>query len=157
MSTSVRLALKTRAEAFATIEAMNSSDKAQVSADWLARLHASSATDPWVYGFAIVRTENGEVVGNCGFTAPPGDDGEVEIAYGVAPEHQGRGYATEAARALIEYAFASGKVRIVRAHTLPTGAASIRVLAKCGFRDVGEIDDPQDGRVRRFERGAEPT
>ncbi len=155
MSASVRLVPKTRAEAFAMIEAMNSSDKAQVSADWLARLHASSASDPWVHGFAIVRTENGEVVGNCGFTAPPGDDGVVEIAYGVAPEHQGRGYATEAARALIEYAFASGKVRIVRAHTLPTGAASIRVLEKCGFRDVGEIDDPQDGRVRRFERGAE--
>ncbi len=155
MSTSVRLTPKTRAEAFAMIEAMTSSDKAQMSADWLARLHASSASDPWVHGFAIVRTENGEVVGNCGFTAPPGDDGVVEIAYGVAPEHQGRGYATEAARALIEYAFASGKVRIVRAHTLPTGAASIRVLEKCGFRDVGEVEDPQDGRVRRFERGAE--
>ncbi len=155
MSTNVRLVPKTRAEAFAMIEAMTSSEKAQVSADWLARLHASSASDPWVHGFAIVRTENGEVVGNCGFTAPPGDDGVVEIAYGVAPEHQGRGYATEAARALIEYAFASGKVRIVRAHTLSTGAASIRVLEKCGFRDVGEVDDPQDGRVRRFERGAE--
>ncbi len=76
----------------------------------------------------------------------------VEIAYGIAPEHQGRGYATEAAEALVTYALASGEVRIVRAHTLPELNASGRVLVKCGFRYVGEVIDPEDGLVRRFEK-----
>jgi RimJ/RimL family protein N-acetyltransferase len=75
----------------------------------------------------------------------------VEIAYGVAPEHQGQGYATEAAEAMISYAFNSGQVRIVRAHTLVAENASTRVLAKCGFRPVGEVIDPEDGLVWRWE------
>src|SRR5205085_4024880 len=81
----------------------------------------------------------------CAFKGPPGADGAVEIAYGVAPEHQGKGYATEAAEALVNYAFGSGQVRVVRAHTLPEPNASTRVLTKCGFRRVGEVIDPEDG------------
>ena len=59
------------------------------------------------------------VVGSAGFKGPPAPDGIVEIAYGIAPDFQGMGYATETARALTAYAFESGQVRIVRAHTLP--------------------------------------
>ena len=76
----------------------------------------------------------------------------VEIAYGVAPDHQGNGYATEAAEALVAYAFSSGKVRVVRAHTFLEANASTRVLAKCGFRRVGEVSDPEDGPVWRWEK-----
>ena len=61
-------------------------------------------------------------------------------------------YATEAAKAMVKYAFASGEVRMVRAHTLPDSAASQRVLAKSGFRHVGEVVDPDDGLVWRFEK-----
>jgi RimJ/RimL family protein N-acetyltransferase len=52
----------------------------------------------------------------------------------------------------VQFAFASGQVRIVRAHTKPDNPASERVLAKCGFRRVGEVIDPEDGLVRRWER-----
>ena len=44
----------------------------------------------------------------------------------------------------IAYAFNSGKVRVVRAHTFAEVNASSRVLAKCGFRGVGEVVDPED-------------
>ena len=64
------------------------------------------------------------------------------------------GYATEAAQSLTEYAFSSGKVRVVRAHTLPEPNASTRVLTKCGFRRIGEVIDPEDGLVWRWERDA---
>jgi [ribosomal protein S5]-alanine N-acetyltransferase len=84
-----------------------------------------------------------------------GGDGVVEIAYGIAPEHQGKGYATEAAEALTSFAFSSPHVRIVRAHTLPEVNASTRVLAKSGFRFVDEAMDPDDGLVWRWERGRE--
>jgi RimJ/RimL family protein N-acetyltransferase len=79
----------------------------------------------------------------------------VEIAYGVSPAEQGKGYATEAARALVSYAFSFGEVRVVRAHTLPESTASKRVLDKCGFRHIGDVNDPEDGLVCRFERAIE--
>jgi RimJ/RimL family protein N-acetyltransferase len=81
----------------------------------------------------------------------------VEISYGVDPEHQGKGYATEAARALTAYAFSSGMVRVVRAHTLPEPNASTRVLIKCGFHRIGEVIDPEDGLVWRWEKDIEAS
>lgn len=147
----LRLALESRDEILARIESMDPSDRAQVSPDWLARLHASGPADPWTHGFRIVERSSGRVIGSCGFKGPPGEAGTVEIAYGVDPAHQGRGYATEAAHALAAYAFRSNRVRLVRAHTLPGPNASTRVLSKCGFRCVGEVIDPEDGLVWRWE------
>ncbi|MBD1864865.1 GNAT family N-acetyltransferase [Trichocoleus sp. FACHB-46] len=76
----------------------------------------------------------------------------VEIAYSVNADQQGRGYATEAAEALTRYALESRQVRLVCAHTRPEENASTRVLTKCGFRRVGEVNDPEDGLVWRWER-----
>ncbi|HMP59849.1 MAG TPA: GNAT family N-acetyltransferase, partial [Gemmatales bacterium] len=90
---------------------------------------------------------------SCAFKGPPDAEGVVELAYGIEPSHRGRGFATEAADALTVFALATGQVRLVRAHTLPTGAASERVLAKCGFRLIGDVVDPEDGLVHRWERG----
>jgi len=125
-----------------------------VSPQYLAHLRASDAADPWVHGFAVVHRESGSVIGSAGFKGPPGPDRVAEIAYGIVPAHQGRGCATEAAEALIRFAFDSGAVRLVRAHTLPTPNASTRVLTKCGFGCVGEVTDPEDGLVWRWERTA---
>ena len=136
----------------AMLDAMSPSERAQVSDAWLERLRTATPGDPWIYGFSIVHRETDAVVGSCGFVAPPSGDGVVEIAYGVAPEHQGKGYATEAAQALTDYAFASGDVRTVMAHTLPEPNASTRVLTKCGFRRIGEVMHPEDGLVWRWEK-----
>ena len=134
------------------IEAMTAGEKAQLSADWLASVRGAVSADPWIHGFSMVHRDNDVVVGMAGFKGPPGADGMVEIAYGVAPEHQGKGYATEAAQALAAYAFASGRVRVVRAHTAPESNASTRVLTKCGFRHTGEVIDPEDGLVWQWEK-----
>ena len=100
----------------------------------------------------MVRRDNEVIVGQCGFKGPPTPDGVVEIAYGVEPESEGNGYATEAAQALVGYAFQNKDVLLVRAHTLPEANASTRVLTKCGFRRVGEVVDPDDGPVWRWEK-----
>jgi RimJ/RimL family protein N-acetyltransferase len=146
------LVLLTREDALAMVEAMSPADKAQVSADWLARLHGSASADPWTHGFSIVHRRTGAAVGSCGFKAPPTADGAVEIAYGIDPDHQGKGYATEAATALLDFAFADSRVRVVRAHTLPEANASTRVLTKCDFDCIGEVIDPDDGPVWRWEK-----
>ena len=76
----------------------------------------------------------------------------IEIAYGVEPESEGNGYATEAAQALVGYAFQCKDVLLIRAHTLPEANASTRVLTKCGFGHVGEVTDPEDGPVWRWDK-----
>jgi RimJ/RimL family protein N-acetyltransferase len=137
------------------------------SADWLAQLAAATEADPWMHGFAVVHRADRVVIGACGFKgAPkPADDATeaspvthrlphvVEIGYGIVSDYCNQGFATEAAAALVNYATASGRVTLVRAHTLPEPNASTRVLAKCGFKKLGEVIDPDDGLVWRWERG----
>jgi [ribosomal protein S5]-alanine N-acetyltransferase len=124
-----------------------------VSPNWLAALRNSSVPDPWRHGFFVVHRDGGSVIGTAGFKGPPDATGTVEVAYGIVPSFEGQGYATEAAAALVDFAFASGQVRTVRAHTLPEANASTRVLLKCGFRHVGTVVEPDDGPVWRWERG----
>ena len=111
------------------------------SPEFCERLRAASGPDPWKFGYAIIAKDNNHVIGLCGFTGPPNDNGVVEIAYSIAPAYQGKGYATEAARALIEIARAEPTVRLICAHTLAERNASSRVLEKCGLRKVGEAMD----------------
>jgi RimJ/RimL family protein N-acetyltransferase len=80
------------------------------------------------------------------------EHGADEIAYAIVPPCEGHGYATEVASALVDFAFASGPVRLVRAHTLPASNASTRVLQKCGFRHTENVVDQEDGPVWRWER-----
>lgn len=147
----LELILGTPEELLAWIEAMSPSERSQVSPDWLARVRASTVADPWIHGFAMRDRASGSTIGSCGYKGPPDEAGVVEIAYGVEPAHQGKGYATEAAAAMVDYAFATGLVRCVRAHTLREANASTRVLMKCGFERVGDVVDPEDGPVWRWE------
>lgn len=95
------------------------------------------STDPWGPRH-ITRTFDGLVFGSVGFFGPPApaadDIAEVEIGYGLVADARGRGVATEAVRALLARTDALG-VR-VRASVRPDNAASVRVLAKCGFTDL---------------------
>jgi RimJ/RimL family protein N-acetyltransferase len=128
-----------------------------VSPEWLAALESATGADPWRFGFALVHTESGMVIGNAGFTGPPDEEGIFEIAYGIVPDFQGRGYATEAASALVAWAAKNGRVAIARAHTLPERNASTRVLEKCGFRYVNEFTHPTDGLIWRWEKPVEAS
>jgi ribosomal-protein-alanine N-acetyltransferase len=123
-----------------------------VPLDYLAALRASGEPDPWRHGFAVVHRECRAVIGNATFKGPPDQTGMVEIGYGIVPAFEGHGYATEVAAALVAFAFDSGLVRVVRAHTRPESRASMRVLAKCGFQRIDEVVDPDDGLVWRWER-----
>jgi ribosomal-protein-alanine N-acetyltransferase len=124
----------------------------EISPAWIAKLRVATAADVWLHGFALVDQESQSVIGTAGFKGPPDEAGMVEIGYGMAPSFQGHGFATEAAAALVEFAFDDGRVRLVRAHTLPTNNASTRVLEKCGFKFIGDVSDPDDGLVWRWER-----
>lgn len=90
---------------------------------------------------------NGTVLGSIGFFGPPeaAPDGtpETEVGYGLIEEARGWGFATEALKGLLACADEEG-VR-VRAAVEPTNAASLRVLAKCGFTELRGADE--DGHL----------
>ena len=128
------------------------------SADFMRRVENGKQPDPWLFGFAVVHKTDNVLVGTCGFPGPPDSDGVAEIAYGIAPAYQGHGYATEAAKSLIEFAIKDQRVKIIRAHTLAETNASTRVLQKCGLKKVGDAVDPENGlAVWRWERPVTPT
>jgi RimJ/RimL family protein N-acetyltransferase len=127
-----------------------------VSPQWLEQLRNARGADPWTLGFAVLNPAIGQVIGTAGFKGPPDAEGMVEVAYGIVPAWQGKGYATAALGKLIAFASGDNRVRVLRAHTLPETNASTRVLVKNGFTKLGEVMDPEDGRVWRWER-TKPT
>ena len=104
--------------------------------------------DPW--GCYLARDDE-PFVGTCAFKSAPTDVGMVEIAYATFPLYEDRGYATAMAGTLAQIAFDAG-IPVVIAHTLPQENASGRVLRRNGFAFAGEVEDPEDGLVWRWEK-----
>ena len=110
---------------------------------------------PWI---GYVALESGQVVGSCGFAAPPSGN-EAEIAYFTFPGHEGTGVATRMARALLSLSGAAARAQGIRfiAHTLPTESASTSVLKKLGFSLFGIVHHPEDGAVWKWVRHEGPA
>jgi len=113
-------------------------------------LRVGGARQAWC-GYLAMNDATRAFIGTCGFKGAPGEDGTVEIAYFTFPDNERRGYATEMARALTDLARCSGFARRVIAHTAPAHAASTRVLEKVGMTLYGEVSDPEEGVVWRWE------
>jgi [ribosomal protein S5]-alanine N-acetyltransferase len=129
------------------------------TAAFLARVGGEARRWPWWGSFLAMDPGSRIVVGTCSFKGPPDADGAVEIAYFTFPVYEGRGYATAMAALLTSRAGDAPSARTVRAHTLPERNASVRILEKLGFAHLGEIVDPEDGPVWRWERapGSSPA
>jgi ribosomal-protein-alanine N-acetyltransferase len=98
--------------------------------------------NPTELGWGIwVMAYRGMLVGDIGFHGRPDAAGRVEIGYSVQFDYRGRGFAPEAALALIEWASAHPDVRQIIARCYPDNASSIRVLQKIGMRPIGGPDD----------------
>ena len=102
-------------------------------------------------GYLAIDDTTNELVGSCAFKSPPNAEGVTEIAYFTYPGFEGRGYATLMAARLVELAKHSLQVQRVIAHTLPERNASTCVLEKVGMHFIGDVIDPDDGRVWRWE------
>lgn len=107
----------------------------------------------WGDRMMLSRTGARRVIGSVVFHGAPGEDGVVEIAYGVEQDSQQRGYATEGTLASVEWALSEPCVRVVRATTPTWHLSSRRVLEKCGFTLVGSHDsEAMLGELLEFER-----
>jgi RimJ/RimL family protein N-acetyltransferase len=101
--------------------------------DWIALV--SAGPDNGETGFLATRREDGDVIGAAGFIAM--ENGEAELGYWVGEPFWGRGFATEAAQAVVDHAFSRSAVARMIACCRVTNAASRRVLEKCGFQYTG--------------------
>jgi ribosomal-protein-alanine N-acetyltransferase len=97
-----------------------------------------------------------ELVGHAGFHGPPGrnaqNDAEaVEIGYTIYPQYRRRGYATEAARALIAWANEQHGIRRFLFSIAPDNEPSLAIARRLGFSEVGRHWDEEDGEELEFE------
>lgn len=88
--------------------------------------------------YAITLTGGGTLVGAVGLILDPEND-SAELGYWVGREHWGNGFATEAARAVLAWAFPSLDLHRVHASHFPRNPASGRVLEKIGMSHEGRL------------------
>ena len=101
-----------------------------------ARAHAERGFCFWT----VVRSDDGAVLGQAGVTTIDFNGPEIELGYRLGREHWRHGYATEAARLVADHALGPLGIRRLVAVAYAENLGSRRVLAKAGFREVGESD-----------------
>ena len=119
----------------------------EMLAQTVALLTKDPRPHPWI---SYLARQDGKAIGICAFKSGPSPAGEVELAYMTFPAHERRGHATAMIALLAGIADRAGVVPI--AHTLPEENASNNALKRNGFAFRGEVEDPEDGLVWRWER-----
>jgi len=91
----------------------------------------------------VIRKEDNRVIGDIGFKGKANHEGAVEIGYGILPEAQNQGYATEAVKAIIHWAFSDTQVKRIIAECDENNYPSIKVLEKVKMNRI----KVQDGMI----------
>lgn len=109
------------------------------------------------HGFSLYAVElksTGEMIGWCGLMIPSFDahfTPTVEIGWRLASQHWNHGYATEAATAVLKYAFDSLKLKEVVSFTVVDNIRSRRVMEKIGLHH-NSVDDFDHPRIEKSHR-----
>lgn len=128
-------------------------------AEDLPKLRDGLRADPALTGWwlwLLIERDTGRAVGTAGLSHTP-EPGLAQMGYSVYPDLQGRGFATEAIRALIARAFTNPAFERVRATIPPWNEPSIRVAEKAGLHHTGVDQDPEVGEVLVYEMERPPT
>lgn len=117
----------------------------------LLQMETDPAQRPWLLR-AMVERATRTLCGRIGFHAPPSDAyrretgaDSVELGYEVAPAFRRRGYAREAALALMRWAFETHGQRVFVLSISPSNAPSMSMARALGFTECGSQMDDVDG------------
>lgn len=91
------------------------------------------------YQIAVVLKATGQLIGSCGIRMRSPDAHEADIGYELDPKHWGQGYATEAARAVVELGFERFGLHRIWSWCIADNLGSARVLEKLGMRQEGRL------------------
>ena len=95
--------------------------------EWARRSYVENGFGLW----AVIRRSDGRFLGDCGPMLQPVEDRLIpEVGYHIVPPEQGYGYATEAARACVDWVFANTRFDIVCSLVSPENAPSRAVAGK---------------------------
>ena len=114
------------------------------------------AAEPWLLFAIVLRGSGPLMVGHAGFHGPPGVNGRdlpgaLELAYTVFAPYRRRGYAREAAAALVDWARSVHGIQRFLASIAPGNERSARVATSIGFVPAGQRWDDEDGLELVFE------
>lgn len=102
-------------------------------------IHKSAREQPLGW-WAVVERASHAIIGTIGLNAMP-EQGTAELGYHFRRSAWGKGYATEAVRAVVAYGLGLGGCKRIVACMHPANGASRRVLAKSGFRQIAATTD----------------
>ena len=95
--------------------------------------------DPSLYGWGVwlvIEKKSSKIIGDLGFKGKPDTRNAVEVGYGITASEQNKGYATEALKCIIAWAFNDGGVDKITAECLTNNIASIKVLKKLNMKNM---------------------
>ncbi len=93
------------------------------------------------FQLAITLPSTGELIGNCGLRMASADAREGDIGYELSPIHWGHGYATEAAKSMLDLGFRQFGLHRISSWCVADNAASARVLENLGMKLEGRLRD----------------
>lgn len=91
------------------------------------------------FQIAVTLRSDGRLIGNCGVRLPSPDSRVADLGYELAPDEWGNGYATEAALAMRDFAFATLGVHRLWASCVADNLGSARVLSRLGMRQEAHL------------------
>ena len=95
------------------------------------------------FQFAVTLKSTGQLIGNCGVRRDSPDAYEGDMGYELDPTQWGKGYATEAARAVMRFGFTELKLHRISAYCVAENTGSARVLEKLGMQQEGRLRQHQ--------------
>lgn len=91
------------------------------------------------FQLAITLKSNNQLIGNCGIRMEAPEAFQADIGYELDPKHWGKGYATEAAHAIVDFGFSSFGLHRVWSWCVADNVGSAHVLEKLGMRLEGRL------------------
>ncbi len=117
----------------------------------LEQIRQNPESQQWLVRAMVLRGPERLMIGHVGFHGPPETVGRAEMGYTVMPEFRRRGYAIEAATALMEWASQEHGTKRFFVSISPENGPSLAMAAKMGFTKIGEQTDEEDGLEFVFE------
>jgi len=110
------------------------------------RVNQRCTEDPVLGWWAMTERATGAIVGSACLQPAPVPAGEIELGWHLALAHQGKGFASEAARAVVAHAWAGGLRRVV-AEVVPLNWPSLAIARKLGMKPVDMVERAGCGHV----------
>jgi ribosomal-protein-alanine N-acetyltransferase len=102
----------------------------------LLKVEAPTGFESWM----IVKKDSLEIIGDLGFKGFNYEKNNADIGYGIIKEERRKGYAEEAVKQLIKWAFSNEPVNEITASCLINNIGSINLLTKLNFTQMNKDD-----------------